>query len=528
MTFREVSVVEIFEVLRLWLRGSSFRAIERLARVDRRTAAGYVEAAQIAGLVRDGGEVQLTDELVGQVVGGVRPSRPDGHGDVWRLCEEHRDFLAPLVKARKLRLTKIHDLLQRRIGDEVPYATLHRFVVAELGFGRPRVTVALADGEPGRELQVDFGRMGLIADPGSGGQRVCHGLIFTAVVSRHMFVWLTFSQTLRAVIDGFEAAWVFFGGVFAVVIPDNLKAIVDKADPITPRINKTFMEYAQSRGFLIDPARVRTPTDKARVERTVPYARAAMFAGETFRDIGHAQEHANVWCRDKAGIRIHGTTGLRPLEVFEADELARLGPVPAELFDTPVWQQAKVARDFHIQVACALYSVPYGLVGVWVDVRADSRLVKVFYRGELVKTHLRLPRGRTTDPADMPAERRDYAMRDIESLQRKAATHGPSIGIYAARLLEVPLPWTRMRTVYRLLGLVGRYGSGRVEAACSKALDVDVVDVNRIKRILELGLDVNTTGIPAAAATPARAAGPTFVQLRFARANDEFRLGGGQ
>ena len=43
------------------------------------------------------------------------------------------------------------------------------------------------------------------------------GLIFTAV---HMFCWLTFEQTTRAVIEGFEQAWAYFGGIFRVVIPD--------------------------------------------------------------------------------------------------------------------------------------------------------------------------------------------------------------------------------------------------------------------------------------------------------------------
>ena len=76
-------------------------------------------------------------------------------------------------------------------------------------------------------------------------------------------MWLTFRQTTEAVIDGFEAAWVFFGGVFATVIPDNLSAVVDDADPLAPRLNQAFVEYAQSRGFHVDPARVRRPQDKA-------------------------------------------------------------------------------------------------------------------------------------------------------------------------------------------------------------------------------------------------------------------------
>jgi hypothetical protein len=57
------------------------------------------------------------------------------------------------------------------------------------------------------------------------------------------------------VIAGFEAAWVFFGGVFAVVVPDNMKTIVDQADATAPRLNDAFREYAQARGFAVDPAR---------------------------------------------------------------------------------------------------------------------------------------------------------------------------------------------------------------------------------------------------------------------------------
>src|SRR5436309_8022121 len=158
--------------------------------------------------------------------------------------------------------------------------------------------------------------MGLINDPDAGRRRVVHALIFTAVFSRHTFVWLTFRQTTEAVISGCEAAWAFFGGVFHVVIPDNLTAVVDKADRLEPRLNQAFVEYAQARGFVIDPARVRTPTDKPRVERVVQFTRNSMFAGETFIDLDHAQSHAERWCRERAGLRVHGTTQCRPAELF--------------------------------------------------------------------------------------------------------------------------------------------------------------------------------------------------------------------
>jgi transposase len=157
----------------------------------------------------------------------------------------------------------------------VPNRTLHRLCAQELGYRRQPPTVPVVDGKPGQELQIDFGRMGLMFDPQSGRRWAVWALIFTAVVSRHMFVWPSFRQTLENVIEGCEAAWAFLDGVFAVVIPDNLKAIFNQADPLDPRINTTFLEYAQARGFLIDPARVRKPTDRPRVERMVPFVRGS-------------------------------------------------------------------------------------------------------------------------------------------------------------------------------------------------------------------------------------------------------------
>jgi len=117
---------------------------------------------------------------------------------------------------------------------------------------------------------------------------------------------------------------VFYRGVFKTVIVDNMKAIVDKANPLEPRLNQAFVEYAQSRGFVVDPARVHSPQDKPRVERTVPFVRQSFFAGETFIDLADAQRRAEEWCRVRAGMRVHGAIQARPSEVFRIEELGVL------------------------------------------------------------------------------------------------------------------------------------------------------------------------------------------------------------
>jgi hypothetical protein len=335
------------------------------------------------------------------------------------------------------------------------------------------------------ECQVDFGQLGLLADAVSGRRRRVHALIFTAVYSRHMFVWLSFAQTLEAVIAGCEQAWGFFGGVFKVLIPDNMAPVVAGADAVNPKLTVGWLDYAQHCGFVTDTARVRSPKDKPRVERAVQYVRSNFWAGEQFLDLSDAQDAAERWCAQMAGQRIHGTIQARPAVVFAEAELPMLLPVPAG-YDVPVFRSCKVHRDYHLEIGRALYSVPKVYIGQTVDVRADAALVKIFHSGQLVKVHPRQrPGGRWTDPEDLPAEKVGYAMRDLDRLVAAARRIGPDVGIYAERLLDDKLPWTKMRAVYRLLGLARRYGDQPVDTACGKALEVDVVSVQKIASMLE-------------------------------------------
>ena len=513
MAFREVTVVQVREVLRRWLHGAGERPAARAVGVDRKTARRYIAAGLELGLRRDGDESQLSDELIGQVCEVVRPSRPEGHGQSWQVLVANEAKLKALLD-KELTLVKIHELLARQ-GIEVPYRTLVRFCVERHGAGRrSKRTVPVADPKPGTELQVDFGRLGLIP-AGENKKKVLYALVFTACYSRHCYAYLSFGQTIEAVIEGFEQAWAFFGGVFPVVIPDNLAQIVHTADKVAPRFNDTFLEYAQSRGFHIDPARLASPDDKPRVERMVPCVRQSFFAGESFTGLTDARARVVVWCRERAGMRIHGTTQLRPAEVFRTEEQALLLPAPGTPYDLPRWSEPKVHRDFRVEVQKALYSVHHSLVGEVLRARADSKTVKLYKNGQLVKLHPRVGPGKTSiDPADYPPGTEIYATRDLEMLRRRAEAAGASIGAYASALLEHPLPWTKMRQVYRLLGLVKKWGADRVETACSTALAAEAVDVNLISRMLERAREASA---PEPRPTPT-----AVVRGRFARDDAAF------
>lgn len=145
--------------------------------------------------------------------------------------------------------------------------------------------------------------------------------------------------------------------------------------------------------------------------------------------------------------------------------------------------------------------------------------MKLYWRGELIKVHPVVEPGRRhTDPADLPAELTAYAMRDLTTLQRKAEAHGSHVGTYAAAVLEHPLPWTKMRQVYRLLGLVRRHGAEAVDDACRRALDAEVVNVGVIDRMLSRGTTNTGTGQQLALLAPPP------VPSRFVRATTDFAV----
>jgi hypothetical protein len=226
------------------------------------------------------------------------------------------------------------------------------------------------------------------------------------------------------------------------------------------------------------------------VERGIPYCRQDFFRGEVFRDLADMRARALAWCRDIAGTRVHGTTRQVPRVVFETVEQTALLPLSPEPFDRPTWARATVHPDHHIQFARALYSLPTAYIGKRVDVRGDSRLVRVYYRGELIKVHPpQPPGGRATDYTDYPAERAAYALRAPDACIRQAESVGPAVGQFTAVLLSGTFPWARLRQAQKLLRLAERYGAARVNAACARALAFELLDVRRVEAIVRRALE---------------------------------------
>jgi len=378
----------------------------------------------------------------------------------------------------------------------------------------------MPDTEPGQMAEIDFGRLGLVRDPESGRQRQAWGMLIVLNYSRHSFLWPLFGQQLSDVIEGLEKTWTFFQGVPQYVVLDNFPAAVVGADPLNPHFTHGFLEYAQHRHFIADPARPRHPQDKPKVERGIPYARERFFKGGQFdRGLLDMREQARRWCLETAGQRVHGTTRKLPLVVFQEEEREKLLPYDGEPYDVPDWREAVVHRDHHVYYRYAIYSAPDSTCppGTRLEIRGDSKLVRLYRDGQLVKIHPRQTRGgRSTDPDDYPKELTPYTLRSPNYLRRKSAELGEFVGAFAEKLLGGPNPWYKMRQAYKLLRLGEKYTAPRLNSACSKALSVEMIDVRRVEHILVEALEQEAMPALAASASPPG---------RFARPGHVFALG---
>lgn len=219
MGFREVTMLEIKEVLRRWLRGDAKSEIARQCGVARGTVRSYVKAAEEGGLSPGPAEGVLTDERLAELAARLQPEvgRPRGEG--WDRCEAHREFISARLEDG-VRLTKIRKLLRRQKSALVSYATLRRFAIVELGFGEGASTMPVADGEAGKEVQLDTGWVGWLKADLVGFRRRFRAWIFTPGVSRYRFVYVSrvVQPSQRASAGGSSWRWPSLGPISAAML----------------------------------------------------------------------------------------------------------------------------------------------------------------------------------------------------------------------------------------------------------------------------------------------------------------------
>jgi transposase len=277
-------------------------------------------------------------------------------------------------------------------------------------------------------------------------------------------------------------------------VPDNILTGITHACRYEPELNPTYQEMLSHYGTCCDPARVRRPRDKAKVEVGVKFVEQYILARlrhETFFSLPELNAAIARLLERLNREPFQKMPGCRRSE-FESVDKPALLPLPATPWVYAEWQKAKVGPDYHVEVRGHYYSVPYQLVREKLDVRVADLTVECFLRGRRVASHVRSFRlgGYTTIPEHMPRAHREYLEWTPERLVSWAKKTGPE----TARLVEEimasrPHPQQGFRSCLGLLSLGKTYGPERLEAACRRALFIRGLSYKSVKSILASGLD---------------------------------------
>lgn len=155
-------------------------------------------------------------------------------------------------------------------------------------------------------------------------------------------------------------------------------------------------------------------------------------------------------------------------------------------------KKARVNIDYHVELDSHYYSVPYKLVGKEVDLRYTSSTVEIFYKGKRVASHIRQnkPGWHTTQEDHMPNNHREYLGWTPARIIRWAG----KVGDATAQIIENIMnsrkyPEQGYRSCLGILRLGKKYSDERLEAACSRAIQIGSCRYKTINSILEKGLD---------------------------------------
>ena len=490
MARRSFTVVDVTEILVHWYAGRSLSEVSDSLGVDRKTIRKYLAPAVAAGIT-PGGPTRSAAEWAALVAGWF-PQLTDTalRQTTWPQIAVHHEYIVAQLKLRVTQAT-IHQRLRDERGLHASVASLKRYVAANLSeeVRRDRVVVLRDEVDPGAEAQIDYGKLGMWTDPGTGLRRTVWAFAMVLACSRYMFVRPVLNMDQAAWTAAHVAGFAFFGGVPARIVPDNLRTGVDKPDLYDPKINRSYAELAAHYGTLVDPARSRKPRDKARIERPMPYIRDSFWRGREFTSLPEMQRAALLWCVEVAGQRsCRSLDGAAPASVFAAVEAEAMQPLPVKAFVVATWATALVGPDIHAKVGKTIYSIPWRLIGQRLDARCTATVVQFFHNGTLVATHGRKPKGKQTDFGHYPPEKIAFRMRTPTWCRTRAVEVGPACVQVIAGLLEVNALF-RLRAAQGVLGLADRHTPQRLEAACAKAITVGDPSYRTVKGILAAGAE---------------------------------------
>lgn len=360
---------------------------------------------------------------------------------------------------------------------------------------------------PGDVAQVDWTACGsLVVD---GRTRRLSAFLFVLGHSRWLHAEFTLSEQLEVFLACHERAFVGAQGVPRRVLYDNLRSVVLAHVGADVRLNPRFLDFSAHYGFKPVACAPYRPNEKGRVENAVRYIRESFLAGRDLRSLAEYELAARRWRDEVANVRLHATTGRRPVDLF-AEEKPHLISLASREFDADAVEERKVSSLAFVSFDGNLYSVPGRLVGSAVTVRASAHGIRVLAEGSVVAEHARsYERGKEIEDALHRREILEAKRRAEESVETtRFLAIGPEAEAYLRGLVQSE--HDHHRELRRILALLDAYGATEVLGAIVKALEFRAFGAAYLERIVSQERRRRAEGAPPG---PVKLTTPNFAEV---------------
>lgn len=328
---------------------------------------------------------------------------------------------------------------------------------------------------PGERAFVDYSGLKMsFVNPATGELHECELFVASLGVSGKIYAEATLTQQIPDWIASNENAFHYYGGVPALLVPDNLKSAITKADRYDPVNNPVFEEFSDFYGTVIFATRSRSPRDKPLVESAVQNVQrwiVAPLRKRTFFSLAELNEAIQEKLELLNNRVFSAREGSRSSQ-FEEVDLPELKPLPGGRFEYADWCRAKVHPDYHIQYHYCYYSVHHSQIGKTVDVRVTAGGVEIFLQGKRIASHIRLSgRGkRSTVDEHMPAHHLAY--KKLPGNVRKWLESRSGNTLLLARRIysQERHPACSLRLLSGVMSLERKYGTEALEYASGYVL----------------------------------------------------------
>lgn len=467
-------MVDYREILRLTSLKYSQRSIESCVGSSRHTIRAVQEAAKTAGVKWPECESMTNAELEAVLY-------PE------RSSSAYSPYMAPDFQAIHRELAKPGVTLsllwseycdRARSQGMVPYMYT-QFTDKYRKWARLTKATMRIQHKPGDSMQVDWaGNTIPVYDPVTGEES--KAFLFVCVLPCSCYVYAEACDDMKAEnwLGCHAHAYSYYGGVTRLLIPDNLKTGVASNTRYETVLNRSYQEMAEYYDTAIVPARVRHPKDKSLVEGSVGFASTWIIAAlrnQKFFSIDEVKSAVSERLEVLNTMPFKKREGCRR-DAYLNEEKDFMKPLPSSPYELAVWSTAKVGYDYLVSDGKNKYSVPYDLIGERVDIRLTKNTVEVFFKGSRVASHIReqgVKRDPIIHPEHMTPEHRRYLNYNADDFTTWAASVGEKTSEIVSYFLSSGKEAEQgFKSCASLTKLANRYGNVRLEAACSRVLNI--------------------------------------------------------